>query len=121
MRLTTLLGLGIGTALLGKRVQQIAEREGRPLSDVLADLPARIAQDMRSFPEDLRMAADEGRWPRLEDPRQVRPRRVAFDGVHHRQGVHGVADGAHHHESDPIERSIPDQRHRRTPSSVNSS
>lgn len=61
MRLTTLLGLGIGTALLGKRVQQIADREGRPLSDVLADLPARIAQDLRTFPEDLRMAADEAR------------------------------------------------------------
>jgi sugar lactone lactonase YvrE len=50
---------GAGAALY-RRAQQIAEDEGRALADVASDLPGRIWNDLRTIPDDLRAAADEG-------------------------------------------------------------
>ena len=49
-----------GTALY-KRAQHLAETEQRPVGEVLKDLPGRIAEDLRTLPDDLRAAAKEGR------------------------------------------------------------
>ena len=56
----TLIVLG-AAAYLGKRVTSIAEAEGRPVKDVAAELPKRILSDLKSLPDDLRMAKDEGK------------------------------------------------------------
>jgi hypothetical protein len=49
-----------GTAVY-KRAQHLAETEQRPLGEVLKDLPGRISADLRTLPDDLRAAAQEGR------------------------------------------------------------
>jgi hypothetical protein len=49
-----------GTALY-KRAQHLAETEQRPVGEVLRDLPGRISADLRTLPDDLRTAAQEGR------------------------------------------------------------
>jgi hypothetical protein len=49
-----------GTALY-KRAQHLAETEQRPVGEVLRDLPGRISADLRTLPDDLREAAQEGR------------------------------------------------------------
>jgi hypothetical protein len=60
-------GLAISVALsaagaaLYKRAQHLAETEQRPVSEVLRDLPGRISADLRTLPDDLRAAAQEGR------------------------------------------------------------
>ncbi len=43
------------------RVREIAEREQRPVRDVLTDLPDLLARDLSTFAEDVREAVDEGR------------------------------------------------------------
>jgi len=48
-----------GVALY-RRAHEIADEEGRPLSDVLSDLPRRLWQDIETIPDDLRSAAEEG-------------------------------------------------------------
>ena len=62
-RLATTLGLAVtGVAALAyERARRIAENEGRPLTDVLAEMPSRLAADLRTIGSDLREAADEGR------------------------------------------------------------
>jgi hypothetical protein len=45
---------------LYRRAQEIADEEGRPLADVVADLPRRLWHDLQTIPDDLREAADEG-------------------------------------------------------------
>jgi hypothetical protein len=49
-----------GTALY-KRAQHVAETEQRSVGEVLRDLPGRITEDLRTLPDDLRAAAQEGR------------------------------------------------------------
>jgi hypothetical protein len=49
-----------GTALY-KRAQHLAETEQRPVGEVLRDLPGRLSADLRTLPDDLRAAAQEGR------------------------------------------------------------
>ena len=49
-----------GTALY-KRAQHLAETEQRPVGDVLKEMPGRISADLRTLPDDLRTAAQEGR------------------------------------------------------------
>jgi hypothetical protein len=49
-----------GTAVY-KRAQHLAETEQRSLGEVLKDLPGRISADLRTLPDDLRAAAQEGR------------------------------------------------------------
>jgi hypothetical protein len=49
-----------GTALY-KRAQYLVETEQRPVGEVLRDLPGRISADLRTLPDDLRAAAQEGR------------------------------------------------------------
>ncbi len=49
-----------GTALY-RRAQHLAETEQRPVGEVLRDLPGRITADLRTLPDDLREAAQEGR------------------------------------------------------------
>jgi hypothetical protein len=49
-----------GTALY-KRAQHLAETEQRPVGEVLKDMPGRISADLRTLPDDLRTAAQEGR------------------------------------------------------------
>ena len=47
-------------AYLITRAQEIAEREERPLVDVLMDIPGRILDDLSTLGDDIRAAADEG-------------------------------------------------------------
>jgi hypothetical protein len=49
-----------GTALY-KRAQHLAETEQRPVGEVLKEMPGRISADLRTLPDDLRAAAQEGR------------------------------------------------------------
>ena len=62
-KLATTLGLAItGTAaLVYERARRISETEGRPLADVLVEMPTRLVADLRTIGDDLREAADEGR------------------------------------------------------------
>jgi hypothetical protein len=62
-KLATTLGLAItGTAaLVYERARRISETEGRPLTDVLVEMPTRLVADLRTIGDDLREAADEGR------------------------------------------------------------
>jgi hypothetical protein len=48
-------------AYLGKRVTAIASAEGRPVKDVVTELPRRLVGDIKSLPDDLRSARDEGK------------------------------------------------------------
>ena len=53
--------LSAAGAALYKRAQHLSETEQRPIGDVLTSLPGRIADDLRTLPGDLRVAAEEGR------------------------------------------------------------
>jgi hypothetical protein len=50
---------GAGAAVY-RRARQIAEREERPLTDVVSEMPGRLWEDLRSLPDDVRAATDEG-------------------------------------------------------------
>jgi len=62
-KLAGMLGLAAaGAALLAyDRAKRIAEDEGRPIGEVLAEMPGKLFADLRTIPDDLRDAADEGR------------------------------------------------------------
>ena len=62
-RAATLLGVAVAGAatLVYERARRIADEEGRPLSEVLAEMPGRLRTDLGSIGDDLREAADEGR------------------------------------------------------------
>jgi len=62
-RLATGIGLAVtgAAALVYERARRIAEAEGRPLTEVLAEVPSRLVADLRTIGDDLREAADEGR------------------------------------------------------------
>ena len=45
---------------LYRRAQEIAEQEDRPFADVVTDLPRRLWHDIKTIPDDLRAAAEEG-------------------------------------------------------------
>ncbi len=57
--------LGLATSALGvaalSRAQRIAAEEGRPLVDVLMEMPGRFLHDLGTIGDDLREAADEGK------------------------------------------------------------
>ncbi len=55
------VGLAAAAAVLYKRAQALAEAEQRPVGDVLRDMPGRLSSDLRTLPDDVRMAAQEGR------------------------------------------------------------
>jgi hypothetical protein len=61
MRWTLVVGLGAAAAYAAKRLQEVAEQEQKPLAELLSELPQRLARDAASIPDDLRMAASEGR------------------------------------------------------------
>jgi hypothetical protein len=64
MRRTGLLfviAAAAGAAYVVSRAREIAETEQRPLADVLMEMPGRLAEDIGSFGDDVRDAADEGR------------------------------------------------------------
>jgi hypothetical protein len=69
MRLTTLVGVGALAVWGARRLQEVAEQEGIPLADLVADLPRRLSDDLATLPDDLRMALTEGR---LAAQRQMR-------------------------------------------------
>jgi hypothetical protein len=62
-KLGTTLGLALtgAAALVYERARRISEEQGRPLTDVLAEMPTRLVADLRTIGDDLREAADEGR------------------------------------------------------------
>jgi hypothetical protein len=60
-KLAVSVALTAAATALYKRAQQLAETEQRPIGDVLRDLPGRISSDLRTLPDDLREAAQEGR------------------------------------------------------------
>jgi DNA anti-recombination protein RmuC len=62
-RFATGIGLAVAgaAALVYERARRIAESEGRPLSEVLAEVPSQLLADLRTIGDDLREAADEGR------------------------------------------------------------
>lgn len=53
--------LSAAGAALYKRAQHVAETEQRSVGEVLRELPGRLSQDLRTLPDDLRAAAEEGR------------------------------------------------------------
>ncbi|HEV8451582.1 MAG TPA: hypothetical protein VGQ45_09120 [Gaiellales bacterium] len=62
-KLAGMLGLAAaGAAVLAyDRAKRIAEDEGRPLGEVLAEMPGKLFADLRTIPDDVREAAEEGR------------------------------------------------------------
>jgi hypothetical protein len=60
-RLAVSVALTAAATALYKRAQHLAETEQRPIGDVLRDLPGRISSDLRTLPDDLREAAQEGK------------------------------------------------------------
>ncbi len=62
-------GLAAVGLLAARRVAELAEAEGRPLADVLSELPNRLSADLATVPDDVRMAVREGR---LAAERRVR-------------------------------------------------
>jgi hypothetical protein len=63
-RFFVLAGLATSAAgaFLLTRAREIADEEGRPLADVLVELPGRLVRDVSSMGDDLREAADEGKF-----------------------------------------------------------
>lgn len=62
-KLAAMLGLAAaGAAVLAyDRAKRVAEDENRPLGEVLAAMPGKLFADLRTVPDDLRQAAEEGR------------------------------------------------------------
>jgi hypothetical protein len=62
-KLAGTLGLAaIGAAaFVVERARRISEEQGRPLSDVLREMPGRLRDDLSTLGDDIREAADEGR------------------------------------------------------------
>ena len=62
-RLFVALGVAASAAAayVYSRAKEVADREGRPLADVLAEMPGRIMADIQTIGDDLRDATDEGR------------------------------------------------------------
>jgi hypothetical protein len=62
-KLATMFGLAVAgaAAVVVERARRIAEDEGRPLSEVLAEMPGRLRADLGTIGDDLREAADEGK------------------------------------------------------------
>jgi hypothetical protein len=62
-RAAGLVGVAVvgAAALLYDRARRIAEDEGRPLTEVLTEMPSRLRSDIGTIGDDLREAADEGR------------------------------------------------------------
>jgi hypothetical protein len=61
VRWTLAAVVGVAGAYVVQRARRVAEQEGRPLTDVLPELPHRLAEDVATIPRDLRMAAHEGK------------------------------------------------------------
>jgi hypothetical protein len=59
--LRALLVVGAAAGFAVTRVRAYAEEQGKSVGDVLGDLPARLAEDLETLPDDLRMAVREGR------------------------------------------------------------
>ena len=61
-RVAALLGLAVAgaAALVYDRARRIADEDGRPLSEVLSEMPGRLSADLRTMVDDLREAAEEG-------------------------------------------------------------
>jgi hypothetical protein len=57
------LGLmAFGAAVLVyQRAKRIADDDDRPLGAVLTEMPGRLFSDLRTIPDDVREAADEGK------------------------------------------------------------
>jgi hypothetical protein len=55
------VALSAAGAALYKRAQHVAETEQRSVGEVLRELPGRLTEDLRTLPDDLRAAAQEGR------------------------------------------------------------
>ena len=62
-KLAAMLGLAAAAAavLAYDRAKRIAEDENRPLGEVLAEMPGKLFADLRTIPDDLREAAEEGK------------------------------------------------------------
>ncbi|HEX2588494.1 MAG TPA: hypothetical protein VHL51_09525 [Gaiellales bacterium] len=62
-KLAGTLGLAaIGAAaFVVERARRISEEQGRPLSEVLREMPGRLRDDLSTLGDDIREAADEGR------------------------------------------------------------
>ena len=61
MRWTLAAVVGVAGAVVVHRARRLAEQEGRPLTEILPDLPHRLVEDVATIPRDLRMAANEGK------------------------------------------------------------
>jgi hypothetical protein len=61
-RVAALVGLAVAgaAALVYDRARRIAEEDDRPLSEVLSEMPGRLAADLQTMVDDLREAAEEG-------------------------------------------------------------
>jgi hypothetical protein len=72
-RLATGIALGVtGTAaLVYERARRISETEGRPITEVLVEVPSRFVSDLRTIVDDLRDAAEEGREAAARREREI--------------------------------------------------
>jgi hypothetical protein len=61
VRWTLAAVVGVAGVYVVQRARRMAELEGRPLAQILPDLPHRLAEDVATIPRDLRMAANEGK------------------------------------------------------------
>ena len=61
MGLKALLAVGAVAGFAVTRVRSYAEEQGKSVGEVLGDLPARLAEDLETIPDDIRMAVREGR------------------------------------------------------------
>jgi len=59
--LKALLAAGAVAGFAVTRVRAYAEEQGKTVGEVLGDLPARLADDLETIPDDIRMAVREGR------------------------------------------------------------
>jgi hypothetical protein len=60
---TTFLGVAAvgAAAYVYHRAQQVSEQEGRPIGEVLREMPGRLVSDFESMGDDFRAATDDGR------------------------------------------------------------
>ena len=86
------IGAALGLVAVGaaayvvERARRISEEEGRPLADVLREMPDRLRSDLTTLGDDIREAAEEGKSAAARREQEIDEE---IDGI-----PHGGAPGA---------------------------
>lgn len=86
------IGAALGLVAVGaaayvvERARRISEEEGRPLADVLREMPDRLRSDLTTLGDDIREAAEEGKSAAARREQEIDDE---IDGIRH-----GGAPGA---------------------------